>query len=159
MKKYSLMIGLSVALFLSRGAWAGDYVADFNGDKPGAEPAAFAPVVGVWRVGLEKDNKVFMVDGGKWKEGEASAGLADKARALYGERYAEFLDNVKTYAYFPLAVARDVADFREGEISVRFKPLDGRIDQGAGIAFNLKENGDYLVLRANALENNLVLFK
>jgi len=35
----------------------------------------------------------------------------------------------------------------------------GRIDQGAGILFNLEPNGDYLLVRANALENNLVLFK
>jgi hypothetical protein len=33
------------------------------------------------------------------------------------------------------------------------------LTRGAGIAFDLKENGDYLVIRANALENNLVLFK
>lgn len=34
-----------------------------------------------------------------------------------------------------------------------------RIDQAAGIAFNIKPTGEYLVIRANALENNLVLFK
>lgn len=135
------------------------YVADFSKDQVGAEPVAFAPVVGFWRVAVEKDRKALQVDGSGWKRGEPSAGLADKARALYGERYAEFLDSVKAYAYFPLAVARDITDFREGEISLRFKPLSGRIDQAAGIAFNLKPNGDYLILRANALENNLVLFK
>jgi len=31
--------------------------------------------------------------------------------------------------------------------------------QGAGILFNLKPNGDYLTVRANPLENNLVLWK
>jgi len=85
--------------------------------------------------------------------------VADKARAIYGERYAEFLDNVQAYAYFPYAVAQGIDDFRGGEISFRFKPVAGRIDQGAGILFNLKPNGDYLLVRANALENNLVLFK
>src|SRR5215216_2119916 len=50
-------------------------------------------------------------------------------------------------------------DFRNGEISVRFEGLSGRIDQGAGILFNLKPNGDYLTIRANCLENNLVLWK
>jgi ABC-2 type transport system permease protein len=34
-----------------------------------------------------------------------------------------------------------------------------RIDQGAGILFNLQPNGDYLTVRANPLENNLVLWK
>jgi len=132
---------------------------DFSADTVGAEPAALAPVVGVWRVGVDGQNKVLVIDGGKWKKGQASAGLADKARALYGDRYAEFLDNVKAYAYFPLAVGRGIDDFRDGEISLRFKPMSGRIDQAAGIVFNLKPNGDYLVVRANALEDNLVLFK
>jgi hypothetical protein len=56
-------------------------------------------------------------------------------------------------------VAKDVTDFRDGEISVRFEGISGRIDQGAGILFNLKPNGDYLTIRANPLENNLVLWK
>ena len=41
----------------------------------------------------------------------------------------------------------------------RFEGISGRIDQGAGILFNLKPNGDYLTVRANPLENNLVLWK
>jgi hypothetical protein len=52
-----------------------------------------------------------------------------------------------------------VPDFRNGEITVRFEGISGRIDQGAGILFNLKPNGDYLTVRANCLENNLVLWK
>src|SRR5204862_6976011 len=81
------------------------------------------------------------------------------AKSLYGERYGEFLDNVKAFAYFPYAVATGVEDFRQGEITLRFKGISGRIDQGAGILFNLKSNGDYLTVRANPLENNLVLWK
>jgi hypothetical protein len=50
-------------------------------------------------------------------------------------------------------------DFREGSISVRFKGVAGRIDQGAGILFNVQPNGDYLALRANPLEDNLVLWQ
>lgn len=136
-----------------------DVVVDFAGDTVGGDPKAFAPVVGHWMISADQDKKVFTVDGSKWKEGQASASLADKARALYGDRYAEFLDNVKKYSYFPLAVYKGLDDFKGGEISVRFKPTAGRIDQAGGIVFNLKPNGDYLVVRANALENNLVLFK
>lgn len=150
----AIVIGLA-----ARGAFAAPVVVDFSTDKLGAEPKDFAPLVGVWRVAADGDNKVFMVDGGKWERGQTSGGLAEKARALYGSRYAEFLDNVKAYAYFPLAVYKGIEDFRGGEISFRFKPLRGRIDQGAGIVFNLKPNGDYLIVRANALENNLVFFK
>ena len=97
----------------------------------------------------ERQQKVLGVDGRQWKEGQSSAGIADKARALYGERYAEFLDRVQAYAYYPYVVAKDVADFRDGEITVRFEGISGRIDQGAGILFNLKPNGDYLTIRAN----------
>jgi hypothetical protein len=136
-----------------------EVVADFSSETVGGEPSSFVPAVGNWLIGTDGTNKVLIVDGRKWSEGQASAGLADKARALYGERYAEFLDNVKAYAYFPFAVFKDLQDFKEGEITVRFKPIAGRIDQAAGIVFNLKLNGDYLILRANALENNLVLFQ
>ena len=141
------------------GAAVGDQVFDFAGETVGAEPASFAAVVGNWVIADDGGNRVLAVDGRRWQEGRAAAGLADKARALYGERYAEFLDGVQAYAYFPYAVAKGVEDFREGEVSVRFKPLEGRVDQGAGILFNLKPNGDYLTVRANALENNLVLWQ
>ena len=132
---------------------------DFAKESVGAEPKLLVPVVGIWRVENEKGKNVLAVDGRQWKEGQSSAGLADKARALYGERYAEFLDRVQAYAYFPYTVAKDVQDFTNGEISVRFEGISGRIDQGAGILFNLKPNGDYLTIRANCLENNLVLWK
>jgi hypothetical protein len=132
---------------------------DFSDETVGAEPKSFVSVVGVWRIEAEGNNKVLAVDGRQWKEGQTAAGVADKARALYGDRYAEFLDRVQAYAYFPYAVFKDVTDFRDGEISVRFEGISGRIDQGAGILFNLKPNGDYLTVRANSLENNLVLWK
>src|SRR5438046_333579 len=150
---------LSAATLLSYAVAAQSVKLDFSDETVGAEPKAFASVVGVWRIGSDGNNKVLAVDGRQWKEGQTSAGVADKARALYGDRYAEFLDRVQAYAYFPYAVAKDVADFRAGEISVRFEGISGRIDQGAGILFNLKTNGDYLTVRANPLENNLVLWK
>jgi hypothetical protein len=132
---------------------------DFSNETVGAEAKSFPAVVGIWRVEPEGAKKVLAVDGRQWKEGQSSAGVADKARALYGDKYAEFLDRVQAYAYFPYAVAKDVEDFRNGELSVRFEGISGRIDQGAGILFNLKPNGDYLTIRANPLENNLVLWK
>jgi hypothetical protein len=132
---------------------------DFSNETVGAEPKPLVPVVGIWRIDSENGKKVLAVDGRQWKEGQSSAGIAEKARALYGDRYAEFLDRVQAYAYYPYSVATDVQDFRNGEITVRFEGISGRIDQGAGILFNLKPNGDYLTIRANCLENNLVLWK
>jgi len=134
-------------------------VFDLSTETVGAEPKTITPVVGVWTIAQDGNKKVLMVDGSRWKQGQPAANIADKARALYGERYAEFLDNVKSFAYYPYAVAAGIDDFRDGEISMRFKPLAGRIDQGAGILFDLKSNGNYLTIRANALENNLVLWQ
>src|SRR5258707_7546992 len=132
---------------------------DLSSETVGAEPKSLLAVVGVWRIESEGGKNVLAVDGRQWKEGQSSAGVADKARAFYGERYAEFLDRVQAYAYYPYTVAKDVEDFRGGEIALRFEGLSGPIDQGAGILFNLKPKGDYLALRANCLGNNLVLWK
>jgi len=151
--------GLGVAALLLTARAVQPLKIDFSDETVGTEPKSFLSVVGVWRIETDGNNKVLVVDGRQWKEGQTAAGVADKARALYGERYAEFLDRVQAYAYFPYAVAKEVSDFRDGEISVRFEGISGRIDQGAGILFNLKTNGDYLTVRANPLENNLVLWK
>jgi len=151
--------GAALAACLIGAAAAEPLKLDFSNDTVGRDSSSFVNVVGVWRVEAEGDNKVLAVDGRQWKEGQTAAGIADKARTLYGERYAEFLDRVQSFAYFPYTVAKDVADFHNGEISMRFKGISGRIDQGAGILFNLQTNGDYLTLRANPLENNLVLWK
>src|SRR5262245_48060310 len=132
---------------------------DFSGETVGAEPKTVVAVVGIWRIENDNGKNVLTVDGRQWKEGQSSAGIADKARALYGERYAEFLDRVQAYAYFPYAVVPDVENFTAGEITVRFEGLSGRIDQGAGILFNIKPNSDYLTIRDNCLENNIVVCK
>jgi hypothetical protein len=153
------LAGISLVALLAYAGAGQSLKADFSDDSVGGDPKSFLSVVGVWRIEAEGNNKVLAVDGRQWKEGQTAAGVADKARALYGERYAEFLDRVQAYAYFPYTVFKDVTDFRDGEISVRFEGISGRIDQGAGILFNLKPNGDYLTVRANPLENNLVLWK
>ena len=154
-----LIAAVAVVVLLLPAIAAPVFKVDLSSETTGAEPKSLVPVVGIWRVEAEAGKTVLAVDGRQWKEGQSSAGIADKARALYGERYAEFLDRVQAYAYYPYVVAKDVDDFKNGEISVRFEGLSGRIDQGAGILFNLKPNGDYLTIRANCLENNLVLWK
>jgi hypothetical protein len=117
-------------------------------------PSQFLAIVGDWST--TKDG--LQVDGRQWIKGQPAAGLAAKARTIYGSRHEEFIDSVKAYAYFPYAVARNVDDFRNGEISMRFRLLGGQLDQCAGILFNLKPNGDYLTVRFNGKEDNLVLW-
>ena len=118
-------------------------------------PSHFLAIVGDWNV---TNDHMLQVDGRQWIKGQPSAGLAAKARTIYGAKHEEFIDSVKAYAYFPYAVAKDVDDFHDGEISIRFRLLAGQLDQCAGILFNLKTNGDYLTVRFNGKEDNLVLW-
>jgi hypothetical protein len=133
-------------------------VVTFNEDKPGGPPAEFEAVVGDWSVAELAGQRGLMVDGGKWRHGTPSASLADQAKRLYGERYAEFLDGVKAFAFFPLAVYKGDCPANDLAISFRFYPQAGRIDQGAGIAWSIAPDGSYWGTRANALEDNLLFF-
>jgi hypothetical protein len=153
----TVLIPLIIALSLSP-LYAQPVKIDLSAEKEGAEPTRFLPVVGDWTVATDAGKKVLLVDGRQWKRGQPAGGLADKARAIYGARHEEFIDNVKAFAYFPYAVAAGVDDFKNGEISVRFQLLGGALDQCAGILFNLKPNGDYLAVRFNGKEDNLVLW-
>src|SRR5262249_5505941 len=54
---------------------------DFSDETVGAEPKSFVSVVGVWRIESDGGNKVLVVDGRQWKEGQTAASIADKARA------------------------------------------------------------------------------
>ena len=58
-----------------------------------------------------------------------------------------------------MQLRKGVDDFRNGEISMRFKLVEGALDQCAGILFHLQPNGDYLTVRFNGKEDNLVLWK
>jgi len=131
---------------------------DVTAEKAGAEPTHFIPIVGNWIVTTDGGRNVLMVDGRQWKRGDPSGGLADKARAIYGAKHEDFIDNVKAFAYFPYAVAQGVDDFRNGEISMRFQMVEGALDSCAGILFSVKPNGDYLTVRFNGKEDNLVLW-
>jgi len=138
--------------------FATSLLVNLSRERVGREPARFLPVVGNWIVAQDGGKNVVQVDGRQWIKGQPSAGLAAKARTIYGSKHEEFIDSVKAYAYFPYAVAKDVPDFHDGEISMRFRLIAGQLDQCAGILFNLKTNGDYLTVRFNGKEDNLVLW-
>ena len=59
---------------------------------------------------------------------------------------------------FPLAVYRP-ASAKNVDVSVRFKPVAGKIDQAGGIAVRLTTYDDYYVARANALEDNVRFYR
>ena len=63
-----------------------------------------------------------------------------------------------TSGRFPLAIY-EKASFTNGSLSVRFKPISGERDQAAGLVWRYKDRDNYYLVRANALENNVVLYK
>jgi hypothetical protein len=59
---------------------------------------------------------------------------------------------------FPVAVFDDITT-ADVDISVRFRPVTGRVDQAAGLVWRYRDANHYYIVRANALEGNVVLYK
>jgi uncharacterized protein YneR len=64
----------------------------------------------------------------------------------------------RTDLRFPLLI-HDGLSAADLEVSVRFKAIAGRVDRAAGIALRLADPGNYYVVRANALEDNVNLYR
>ncbi len=143
----------------SVGREASETRVSFDAESVGAPSASFEGVVGDWSVGEASGARGLLVDGSRWRNGTPSAGLAEQAKRLYGDRYAEFLDGVKAFAFYPFAIWRGEPPRDAFSVSVRFYPFGGKIDQAAGIAFAIAPDGSYQGVRANALEDNVLYFR
>lgn len=63
-----------------------------------------------------------------------------------------------TAGRFPLAIW-DRATLKNGEVKVSFRTIGGQVDQAAGLVWRFRDANNYYITRANALENNVVLYK
>jgi hypothetical protein len=63
-----------------------------------------------------------------------------------------------TSGRFPVCVA-DGPSAVDVDVSVRFKPVSGSVDQAAGLVWRYRDADNYYIVRANALESNVVLYK
>jgi hypothetical protein len=68
------------------------------------------------------------------------------------------VDADNTRARFPVAVVSDISA-ADVDLSVRFRPVSGRVDQAAGLVWRFQNEDNYYIVRANALEDNVVLYK
>ena len=109
---------------------------DFSGDAVGQPPKGFefgytakAGAPGKWVVEAEGANK-----------------------------YLAQVDADNTRARFPVAVLSDISA-ADIDLSVRFRPISGRVDQAAGLVWRYRDQDNYYIVRANALEDNVVLYK
>src|SRR5712691_10162470 len=66
-------------------------------------------------------------------------------------------DADKTDYRFPVAVY-DNFSAKDVDLSVQFKALSGRGDQGAGIVWRYRDQNNYYITRCNALEDNCTIY-
>ena len=114
-------------------------VIDFESDKPGEAPGGFAfALTGSGRPGAWSVRK-------------------DDASPERGNVLAQ-TDADSTSYRFPVAVLNDIVS-TDVDASVRFRPISGRVDQAAGVVWRYRDANNYYIVRANALEGNVVLYK
>src|SRR4051794_16111105 len=87
---------------------------------------------------------------GRWE-------VTEDATAESGRALAQ-LDADSTDYRFPLAIigAVNAADV---EITARFKPVAGKVDQAGGVVVRFSDPNNYYVARANALEDNVRFYR
>lgn len=59
---------------------------------------------------------------------------------------------------FPLAILEGVA-LRDGDVSVRIKPVAGRDDQAGGLVWRYRDARNYYVVRANAVDKTVAVWR
>src|SRR5262245_35758865 len=150
-----------IAAVAIAGARAQSTQVDLSKEVVGAMPVTFEPMMGTWVVAQDGSDKVIKVDGAAYKAAQTGAGraLLENARKFYGTSNEELMDNAKQFAVFPIAVLKTVENFSDGTISMKFKTITGDADRASGILFNVKSNGDWLAIRYNDTEHNIVLWE
>lgn len=84
--------------------------------------------------------------------------VREEAGAPSGRKVVVQVSDDPTNHRFPLLVL-DKPKVRDVDVSVVFKPISGSVDQAAGLVWRYRDPQNYYVVRANALEDNVVLYK
>ncbi len=58
----------------------------------------------------------------------------------------------------PLAIF-DRTEIRDGDLSVKVKPVEGKEDRTGGLVWRYRDPNNYYLVRANATENNIIVYK
>jgi hypothetical protein len=90
--------------------------------------------------------------------GPAAWRVVEDASAPSGGKVLAQTSTDKTSARFPLCIYEGLSA-TDVEVSVRFKPVSGTVDQAAGLVARYRDKDHYYIVRANALENNVRLYK
>ncbi len=120
-----------------------------------AQPGPGAPDIAHYAIGpLPPD---FLAT---WRTGQGAVGnwrvVADTS-ASQGKAIEQASTDPTDYR-FPLAVYEPLPA-QDVEASVRFKAVAGKVDRAGGLAVRLTDADNYYVVRANALEDNVNLYR
>ncbi len=130
---------------------------DYLTGREEGQPEHFYVHGGHWNRMSEGRYGLLLQDGSK--EGfTISSGIAGLMGRIAGPSLQDFLDNLGAYYYFPMAIAKD-SEIADGTIMGRVKSTGGNIDRAAGLAFGIRNTGNYFAFRINALEDNVILFE
>lgn len=138
---------LLLAVLLSSGGRTGagasmpveEVTVDFDAAEIGRLPAGFSTA---------------LTGGG----GPVSWAVAEDPTAPGGGKVLAQTSTDATSTRFPLCVYEPLKA-KDVRLSVRFKAVSGTVDQAAGIIARFKDRDNYYIVRANALENNVRLYK
>lgn len=95
------------------------------------------------------------------RTGTGSAGkwvIREEAGAPSGCNVLAQVSDDRTSFRFPLAVYEGWSG-KDVDLSVHFKAISGQVDQAAGLVWRYQNPDNYYIVRANALEENVVLYK
>jgi hypothetical protein len=123
-----------IALVVQARAGAGEMKTTFDDTKPGGLPTG-------WEAGITGTGKA------RWEVvPDDTAPSPPNVLKQSGE------------ATFTWAAKTD-AKIKDGFVEVKLKPVNGKEDQAGGAVFRFQDANNYYVVRANALEDNVVLYK
>jgi hypothetical protein len=137
--KTQILLTSLVFLFAAASVFAQTRTFDFDKNKAGETPPGFSTALtgqgkpGVWTV------------------------MKDDASPQQKNVLAQTDADATSYR-FPVCVF-DGAMVKDVDLSVRFKPVSGKRDQAAGLVWRYRDKDNYYIVRANALEGNVVLYK
>jgi hypothetical protein len=112
---------------------------DFQEDSVGAAPTGFS----FGRTGQGGP--------GRWE-------VRIDSTAPAGDRVVAQVEEDATDHHFPVAVA-DAPELADLRLDVRCKQVAGKVDQACGLVIRYRDPDNYYVARANALEDNVRLYR
>ena len=135
---------------MSRAGFIAAALVAFTASPVAAQRVSFGDAV----IGsMPKDFDMALTGGGKPGQWQ----VVEDATAEGGRALAQLSADPTDYR-FPLAIYAP-SGAANVEVTTRFKPISGKVDQAGGLVVRFADNNNYYVARANALENNVRFYR